>query len=129
MPKKMMDNRDAFCASCHSGSGWLGLPAALMLGGGDLTGWLTKTAHQPAPLTRPIFDETCLKCRGNLFQARYFNNHLHLFRSRWQSVDTKAGTCVSCHPVPITDGDATIAYLNQQCTDQVCHAFHSAIRE
>ncbi len=118
------------CIDCHSGSGPLGRPAALILGARDLLAWVTKTARQPAPLTHPISDATCLKCHANLYQSQDFNNHFHLFLTRWQAKDgSKAGTCVSCHQAHTPDGDTTIAYLHQQRTVQVCQACHASIRQ
>ncbi len=117
------------CIDCHSGSGLFGRPAALLLGARDMLAWVTKTAKQPAPLTFPIGDGTCLKCHGNLYQAQDFNNHFHLYLSSWQSVDPKAATCVTCHQAHTTDGDPTIMYMNQQRAVQVCDACHAVLRQ
>ena len=117
------------CIDCHDGSGLFGRPAALLLGGRDLLAWISHTAHQPAPQTRPISDGTCVKCHQTLYQSQDFNNHFHLFLSRWQAVDPKAGRCVSCHEAHTTDVDATIGYLNQQRTVLVCQACHAVLQQ
>ena len=129
------------CIDCHSGQGLFGRMQAELLGAKNAFKWYTGTAIQPAPLTQSIGDMNCLKCHQQVTQNGYVpknqnfagngeaqNGHWHLFLSRWQAVDTKAGRCVSCHVGHGTDGDKTIFYLNQQHTLSVCESCHQVLR-
>jgi hypothetical protein len=113
------------CIDCHSGYQLPGRTAAMMLGAKDLVAFVSKHYVQPAPLTRPIPDANCLKCHADLPKKQDFNNHFHVFLSKWQSLDPQAATCVDCHKAHVTDGEATLAYLNQNSTGQVCQRCHS----
>lgn len=116
------------CIDCHSGKGVPGRIHALSIGAGDLIAWKTGTATQPAPLTHPIGDTNCLKCHQDVPRTRDFNRHFHAFLSRWQAIDPEAATCVDCHEAHTTDGDASLIFLNETRTRQVCQDCHSAIR-
>ena len=117
------------CIDCHSGPGLVpGRISALTLGAKDLIAWVTGTAKQPAVHTRPIDDANCLKCHQQVIQQRDFNNHFHVFLSRWQSVDKNAATCVSCHQSHQTNGEAQLAFLNRDHTVNVCQSCHQVLR-
>ena len=113
------------CIDCHSGKGYPGRAAALLLGARDLVAFVSKHYAQPAPLTQPISDIHCLKCHSDLTSKRDFNNHFHVFLAQWQAQDPNAAGCVDCHESHITTGDATIAFLNQGDTRQVCNSCHA----
>jgi len=117
------------CIDCHSGKGLPGRISGLTLGATDLIAFVTKNYKSPAPLTRPIRDDQCLKCHQATIQKQDFNNHFHIFLARWQAADPKAATCVSCHQGHNTDSDQTIAYLNQTVTAQVCENCHAVSGE
>jgi predicted CXXCH cytochrome family protein len=116
------------CIDCHSGSGVAGRVQAEMLGAHNALLFVTGTAVQPARLTRPIGDENCLKCHQTVTSGRGRDNHFHAFLSRWQAVDPKAGTCVSCHSGHATDGNADNRFLNEARTETVCQACHVGLR-
>jgi len=113
------------CIDCHSGKGYPGREAALILGARDLLAFVSKHYTQPAPLTQPISDIHCLKCHSDVTTKRDFNNHFHVFLSQWQAQDSNAAGCVDCHESHITTGDVSIAFLNQGDTRQVCNSCHS----
>ncbi len=130
------------CIDCHSGEGLVGRLQAEMMGAGNALRWFTKTAVQPAPLTRPITDGHCLKCHANVSKQGYVpknqtlqnlgeaeNGHWHLFLPRWQARSSSAAACVSCHTGHALDGDARILYLNEQHTAAVCDACHQVMGE
>jgi predicted CXXCH cytochrome family protein len=119
------EKKDARCIDCHSGKGVIGRVSAMMLGGRDLLAFVTHNYKQPAPLTRPITDEHCLKCHAAVTQRQDFNNHFHVFLSQWQARDPSAAGCVDCHQSHTTDGQASLAFLNQQTTSQVCQRCHN----
>ncbi len=120
--------QDVRCIDCHSGPGLVpGRISALTLGAKDLLAWVSGTARQPAPYTRPIDDANCLKCHQQVTQQRDFNNHFHVFLARWQAVDQNAATCVSCHQSHHTDGEAQLAFLNQNNTVSVCQSCHQTL--
>lgn len=122
--------KDVHCIDCHSGPGLVpGRLNALTLGAQDLIAWTTGTAKQPAVHTRPIDDANCLKCHDQVTQQRDFNNHFHVFLSRWQARDTNAATCVSCHQSHHTDGEAQLGFLNRDHTVNVCQSCHQALGE
>jgi len=128
------------CIDCHSGIGIPGRLSAEMMGASNAIRWFTKTAIQPAPLTKAIGDSHCLKCHGQVSDQNYVpknqtlqdlgeaqNGHWHLFLPRWRAQDTKAATCVDCHNAHTTDGSVQILYLNEQRTTAVCDACHSVL--
>jgi predicted CXXCH cytochrome family protein len=117
----------ARCIDCHSAPGALGRVSAIALGAQDAIKWVTGSAIQPAPQTVPIGDVTCLNCHADTPNATSFNEHFHRFLTRWQRADTHAATCVSCHTAHTTDGDSSIAFLQQQRTVDVCQNCHRAL--
>jgi predicted CXXCH cytochrome family protein len=125
------------CIDCHSGAGVPGRMLAEMMGAQNALKWYSGTALQPAPLTRPIDDENCLKCHREVTDRNYVpenqvldnsgearNGHWHVFLQRWQAASSKAGSCVSCHTGHNTDGEAQLLYLNRQQTEAVCDSCH-----
>ena len=118
------------CIDCHSGPGLVpGRAAALMLGATDLLAWVSGRAVQPAVTTRPMDDANCLKCHALVTQQQTFNNHFHVFLSRWQAVDKNAAKCISCHGGHTTDGEVQLGFLNRVTTTTVCQSCHNAIGE
>jgi len=114
------------CIDCHSGPGVSGRVSAMALGARDLAAFVTRTDQQPAVLTVPVTDATCLKCHADVPATQNFQRHFHAFLARWQAIDPKAATCVSCHGGHSTAGDPSLAYLEQQQTQQVCDSCHQA---
>ncbi len=120
--------KNVHCIDCHSGPGLVpGRISALTLGAKDLLAWVSGHARQPAMNTRPIDDANCLKCHQDVIQRRDFNNHFHIFLSRWQAMDQNAATCVSCHQSHNTNGEAQLAFLNRIDTTQVCQSCHQSL--
>ena len=117
------------CIDCHSGEGTTSRIKAELLGAHNALAYLTHTAVQPAPLTKPIADENCLKCHAQVMTQQDMNNHFHVFLPRWQQIDPNAAGCVSCHEGHATDGRADLAYLNEARTRAVCEACHQATGE
>ena len=114
------------CIDCHAGPGITGRIGAMTLGARDVAAFVSHTDQQPAPLTIPIGDANCLKCHADVPATRSFNRHFHAFLARWQALDPNAARCVSCHTAHATDGDATLAYLQQERTQQICDSCHQA---
>jgi len=112
------------CIDCHSGVGLFGRAKAELLGAHNALAFYTHTAIQPAQMTRPIDDESCLKCHQDVFDRKDMNNHFHFFLTKWQDLDPNAATCVSCHQGHSTQGDPQTAYLDQQITQAVCNDCH-----
>jgi nitrate/TMAO reductase-like tetraheme cytochrome c subunit len=117
------------CIDCHSGSGVFGRMGAEMMGARNAIAWYTHTATQPSHQTMPVSDENCLKCHQEVTARRDMNNHFHAFLSRWQAVDPKAATCVSCHGGHTTGGVADQRYMNVPNVQAECEACHNAIGE
>jgi predicted CXXCH cytochrome family protein len=128
------------CIDCHSGQGLFGRMQAELLGARNALKWYSGTATQPAPLTQPIKDINCLKCHQQITETGYKpknqnfagnseiqNGHWHLFLKRWQGMETRAGTCVSCHTGHNTNGDASIFFLNKLDTEAVCGSCHQKL--
>jgi predicted CXXCH cytochrome family protein len=115
------------CIDCHSGHGVFGRISAELLGAHNALAFYTKTAVQPAVVTRPVGDDACLKCHQNITDQQDMNNHFHVFLSRWQKTDPNAATCVSCHQGHNTNGEAQLAYLNQETTTAVCESCHRTL--
>lgn len=112
------------CIDCHSGTGITGRIKAELLGAHNALAFYTNTAIQPAKLTIPITDESCLKCHQDVSARRDMNNHFHFFLARWQAIDPNAGTCVSCHQGHSDNGDPKIMFLNKNTTQAVCDDCH-----
>lgn len=117
----------ARCIDCHTGPGIIGRYGGLIAGSTDLVSFFSGHYPQPAALEEPFPDANCLKCHANIAQKQEFNNHFHVFLSRWQAVDKNAATCVSCHLSHDIKGDVKISYLNEQTTVAVCQKCHSAV--
>jgi hypothetical protein len=116
------------CINCHSGAGVTGRMSAELMGARNAVLWYTGRATQPAPLTYPIGDQNCLKCHQQVTASRGRINHFHFFLTRWQAADPQAGHCVSCHNGHTTDGESTLAFVNEPRAQAVCQACHAAIR-
>jgi nitrate/TMAO reductase-like tetraheme cytochrome c subunit len=112
------------CIDCHSGVGVTGRVKAELLGAHNALAFYTNTAMQPAKQTKPIADESCVKCHQNVFDQRDMNNHFHFFLAQWQALDPNAATCVSCHQGHTTEGDPRIMFINEGTTQAVCEACH-----
>jgi predicted CXXCH cytochrome family protein len=122
-------HKNIHCIDCHSGSGVSGRIQAELLGAHNALAFYTGTAIQPAKLTHSIRDDQCIKCHTNVTVTGQSaaNEHFHLFLARWQAMDPKAGTCVSCHQGHTMDGNAKIRYLNEARTTKVCQSCHQAL--
>lgn len=116
------------CIDCHSGSGSLGRVEGLMQGGQDLISFVSGRYHNPAITTNPISDDTCLKCHDQVAATQDFNNHFHVFLTRWQSVDPNAARCVTCH-TSHQKNPSDQAFLNAPAVDTICQQCHAKIRE
>lgn len=112
------------CIDCHSGTGITGRIKAELLGAHNALAFYTNTAIQPAKLTIPITDESCLKCHQDISARGDMNNHFHYFLPRWQAIDPNAGTCVSCHQGHSDNGDPNTTFLNKATTQAVCDDCH-----
>lgn len=115
------------CIDCHSGAGMVGRMSAELLGAHNALAFYTHTAVQPAILTRPVTDASCLKCHTRSIQQQDMNNHYHVFLARWQAQDANAARCVTCHSAHATDGSQELMWLNRDKTVQVCDACHRAL--
>jgi nitrate/TMAO reductase-like tetraheme cytochrome c subunit len=115
------------CIDCHTGPGIIGRYGGLMAGATDLISYFSGHYPQPAALEEPYPDANCLKCHADIAQKQEFNNHFHVFLSRWQAADKNAATCVSCHVSHAANGDVKISYLNEKATVVICQQCHSAV--
>ncbi len=117
------------CIDCHSGSGLGGHIQAGFLGARNTFLFYTGQAVQPARLTVPIGDDTCLKCHEPVVLLLARNNHQHTLLARWQAQDPHAGGCASCHTGHTTDGPALHGFLNPARAQAVCDACHRVLRD
>lgn len=131
------------CIDCHSRQGVGGRLSAEFLGARNAFHWYTRTAVQPAVLSRPIGDGNCLKCHDGVTQEGYqMKNtalpgsimrgegeagHWHQFLARWQAADAKAATCVSCHGGHATGRTAENGFMEIQSVETVCNACHQTV--
>ncbi len=115
------------CIDCHSGGSPFGRIEGLTQGTQDLLSYYSGHYHSPAITTNKLSDDSCLKCHGEILGQGDFNNHFHLFLSRWQSVDPNAGGCVDCHQGHPTAA-ATQQYLSNAPVQAVCQQCHAVLR-
>ena len=139
--------KSTLCIDCHSGVGIPGRIQAEMLGASNAAKWFTGTAVQPAVLSSPIGDQSCLKCHQNVVVRGFspiesislssFNggertgrkNHFHEFLTRWQAVSPTAGTCTSCHSGHAADTSPQAGFMNTQNVQATCNACHQVLRK
>jgi len=117
------------CINCHSGEGLAGRANAMMLGARDTVMFVTGNYPQPTVQTRPILDENCLKCHADVPVDESFDNHFHNFLPKWQKMTADTASCVDCHQSHATNGDSSIAFLNEQTAAQVCNKCHTYVGE
>jgi predicted CXXCH cytochrome family protein len=122
--------KNVACIQCHSGPGAPGrLEAITSVAAPDTFAFYSGHYRKPAAVTVPLGDEHCLKCHADVTSRQDFNNHFHVFLSRWQAQAPKdAATCVECHQGHNTNGRADIAYLEEATTVAVCQRCHSTLR-
>ncbi len=140
--------QQVICIDCHSGAGITGRLSAELMGARNALLWYSGTAQQPAPLTIPISDASCLKCHQDVVSQQFVakeqitvpsgsqggereeapRNHWHIFLAEWQANSSTAATCVSCHGGHSTDGTAQFGYMVNQTVQQECDACHQALR-
>ena len=138
--------QQVICIDCHSGAGITGRLSAELMGARNALMWYSGTAQQPAPLTIPINDDSCLKCHEDVVSQQFVakeqiavpqvgreredgpRNHWHRFLAEWQASDTSAATCTSCHGGHVTDGTAQSGFMVDQTTQQECEACHQVMR-
>jgi hypothetical protein len=118
------------CIDCHSGVGLSGRLSAELLGAHNAFAWYSGIAVQPAVLTNPIRDESCIKCHQaeTNTNLRGRNNHFHGFLSTWQTNDPNAAGCVSCHGGHDTSGTAATRFQNNAKVQLVCNACHNVMQ-
>lgn len=116
------------CIDCHSGGGPLGRLSGISRGAHDLIAYMSGHYNSPAVTTQPLGDGSCLKCHENVVNNQTFNNHFHVFLSRWQAQDPQAAHCVDCHTAH-SGAPSSQAFMQDATVEPVCQACHSAIRE
>ncbi len=116
------------CIDCHSGGGPFGRLEGLTQGTLDLLSFYSGNYHNPAITTNKLSDDSCLKCHQEILGNTTFDNHMHLFLSRWQSADPNAAGCVDCHHShPLANAAQQYLAVNQVQT--VCEQCHRLLRE
>jgi hypothetical protein len=121
--------KNVACIECHSGPGTTGrLEAIATVAAPDTFAFYSGHYRKPATLTVPLGDEHCLKCHPDIADQQDFNNHFHVFLSRWKAAaPNDAATCVECHQGHNDRGQANIAYLDEQHTVAVCQRCHNTL--
>ncbi len=116
------------CIDCHSGGGPLGRVEGLTQGTQDLLSYYSGQYHNPAITTSKLSDDSCLKCHAEIMGRGSFDNHYHLFLSRWQSADPNAAGCVDCHRSHPA-ADASQQFLSTTQVQAICQQCHAVLRE
>lgn len=116
------------CIDCHSGYGPIGRLEGLTQGAKDLIAFYRGHYHNPAITTNELGDSSCLKCHQQAMTDRSFNNHFHLFLSRWQGIDQNAAHCVDCH-TSHSSGQSAQSFLSVPSVQQICQDCHSVLAE
>jgi predicted CXXCH cytochrome family protein len=116
------------CIDCHSGGGTFGRAKGLTQGAQDLLAYYRGNYHDPAISTSKLSDDSCIKCHADVTSGRNFNNHFHIFLSRWQAVDPNAARCADCH-LSHPAANSAQTYLVETTVTAVCRDCHAAIGE
>jgi predicted CXXCH cytochrome family protein len=123
-------SKQVLCIQCHAGKSVYGRFMGLMAGTQDLVSFYSGHYPQPAKLEEPMPDSNCTRCHADVLAKRDFNNHFHLYLSRWRAVDPKnAATCTSCHTSHTTAGTADQMFLINDPTIKICQSCHAVIGE
>jgi hypothetical protein len=114
------------CIDCHSGGGVFGRVDGLSQGARDMLAYYSGNYQTPAVTTNPLGDGSCTKCHADAMNQQTFNNHFHVFLTRWQSIDPNAAHCVDCHT---SHPSAALAqqYLDSASVQNVCGECHNAL--
>lgn len=122
------------CIDCHSGGGMLGRSEGLSQGAHDLMSYLSGQYNRPAVTTNPLGDDSCVKCHERIFvragerTSKAMNGHYHTLMPRWQSADSNAARCVSCH-TSHKNGPESLLFMSQVSVGQICDQCHAAMGE
>ena len=114
------------CIDCHSGGGPFGRIDGLSQGAIDAIAYYGGNYKSPAVTTSPLGDGSCTKCHADAMTQQTFNNHFHIFLSRWQSIDPDAAHCVTCHTAHPSASSAQ-QYLDSTAVRAVCDQCHTAL--
>lgn len=116
------------CIDCHSGAGLAGRLQAQTLGARDAGAFILRIHRSPAITTRPLDDDSCLKCHGEILSDKEFDNHHHHLIPDWQQANPQvANTCVSCHTGHREDGTWAKPFLVADMVLPRCAACHADV--
>jgi hypothetical protein len=114
-------DKDVQCILCHSMPGLVGRLSALPTAAWDAARFVARTYHQPARLSEPLHDSTCVQCHAEALQERGFPNHFH------SELLAKKGPisviCAGCHAghVTVSDVDPFLARATVEVQCNACH--------
>jgi len=129
--------KDIRCIDCHSGIGLPGRLTAEVTGAQNAFMWFTGLATQPAPLTRPLGDDHCVKCHDDILTRTYDmdvrsrlygpKGHYHAFLTRWQAADPAAAPCTTCHSGHDLGGSHTSTWIVPAAIQATCETCHKVL--
>ena len=112
------------CIDCHGGVGVRGRVMALATAAGDTVKFVSGRYEQPARLSEPFPDETCIQCHADYADDPAFENHVH-----WAFAEEGAPTdirCADCH-VSHAPGNDFDLYLSRPVVFPLCEECHAAL--
>lgn len=123
--------KDTHCIDCHSASGLLGRSSGLAQGSHDLANFIRGSYHAPAITTKPLGDDSCVKCHAKIYErtpgsGKAGSNHYHFYLLEWKQAEPDAAQCVSCH-TPHTIASESLKFMNQGKVGQLCEDCHTAL--
>ena len=110
------------CVLCHSGPGLVGRLSALPTAAWDAARFVAGTYHQPARLSEPLHDGTCLQCHAEALEERGFENHFHSELVVANKEPVSVG-CAACHSGHVTTSDIE-PFLARATVEIQCNACH-----
>jgi hypothetical protein len=114
-------DKEVRCILCHSGPGLAGRLSALPTAAWDAARFMVGVYHQPARLSAPLPDSSCLQCHGEAVEERGFANHFH--SELLADKEPISVACAGCHSSHVVASEVE-PFLTRVTLEGQCNACH-----